>query len=159
MHRQKYALKFSPMKSFFKELLEYNHHFNQKLGDIFSAHPNKTSEKAIQLYSHILNAHQIWNNRIDPKQQAFTVWEIHPIQSSKHIDKMNFEHSLLILDSLDLNEIIHYTNSKGQPFRNSIRDMLFHVINHSTYHRGQIASDFRLSGLEPLITDYIFYKR
>ena len=65
----KSVLKFRQMKSFFKELLEYNHHFNQKLGDIFNEHPNKTSEKAIQLYSHILNAHQIWNNRIAPKQR------------------------------------------------------------------------------------------
>jgi hypothetical protein len=35
------------MKLFFKELFEYNHHFNQKLGDIFNNNPDKTSEKAI----------------------------------------------------------------------------------------------------------------
>ena len=155
----KSVLKFRQMKSFFKELLEYNHHFNQKLGDIFNEHPNKTSEKAIQLYSHILNAHQIWNNRIDPKQKTFAVWDIHPVQHCKHIDRMNHEHSSLILDRFDLNETIHYANTKGQLFSNSIRDMLFHVINHSTYHRGQIATDFRKNGLEPLMTDYIFYKR
>lgn len=147
------------MKSFFKGLLEYNHHFNQKLGDIFNEHPDKTSEKAIKLYSHILNAHRIWNNRIEPRQKAFAVWEIHLIQHCKNIDKMNHEQSLLILDRFGLEETVSYTNTKGQAFNNSIRDMLFHVINHSTYHRGQIATDFRQNGLEPLITDYIFYKR
>lgn len=147
------------MKSFFKELLEYNHHFNQKLGDIFNEHPDKISQKAIQLYSHILNAHRIWNNRIESGQKAFAVWEVHLIQHCKSIDKMNHEQSLLILDKFDLEEIISYNNTKGQAFNNSIRDMLFHVINHSTYHRGQIATDFRQNGLEPLITDYIFYKR
>ena len=147
------------MKLFFKELFEYNHHFNQKLGDVFNEHPDKISEKAIQLYSHILNAHQIWNNRIDPKQKTFKVWEIHPVQEYRNIDKMNYEHSLLILDQFDLNETISYPNSRGQVFSNRIPDILFHVINHSTYHRGQIATDFRQSGLEPLITDYIVYKR
>lgn len=147
------------MKPFFKELFEYNHHFNQKLGDIFNENPDRISEKAIQLYSHLLNAHRVWNNRIDPKQTTFGIWEIHPIQTFKNIDKVNQEHSLLILDKFDLNETINYSTSNGQPFNNIIQNLLFHVINHSTYHRGQIATEFRQSGLEPLATDYIHYKR
>ena len=147
------------MKLFFKELFEYNHHFNQKLGDVFNDNPDKTSEKAIKLYSHILNAHRVWNNRIKPKQTTFGIWEIHPIQDFKDIDVLNYEDSLLILDKLDLNKVINYTTSNGQAFSNSIRDIFFHVINHSTYHRGQIATEFKQSGLEPLATDYIHYKK
>lgn len=146
------------MKQFFKELFEYSHHFNQKLGDVFVESPDKTSEKAVKFYNHILNAHQIWNNRIEPQQTVFAVWEIHPVKNCKDIDKANYEHSLLILDKFDLNDKISY-NAKGQTFTNSIRDILFHAINHSTYHRGQIATDFRQNGLAPLVTDYIFYKR
>lgn len=147
------------MKQFFKELFEYSHHFNQKLGELFNGNPDKTSENAVKLYSHILNAHQVWNNRIEPKQTAFKIWEIHPVQECKAIDKRNFEQSLFILDKFDLNNTITYSNTKGQIFSNSIRDILFHVINHSTYHRAQIATEIRQSGLEPLITDYVFYKR
>jgi uncharacterized damage-inducible protein DinB len=87
------------------------------------------------------------------------VWELHSVQEFQNIDKVNYEQTLEILDKFDLNETIHYSNSKGQAFSNSIRDILFHVINHSTYHRGQIATDFKHSGIEPLATDYIFYKR
>lgn len=147
------------MKQFFRELFEYGHHFNQKLGDVFNDRPDKTSEKAVKLYNHLLNAHQIWNNRIDPKQTTFGIWEIHPIQDCKEIDKQNYEHSLLILDEFDLNDTMNYGNTRGQKFSNSIRDIFFHVVNHSTYHRGQIATEFREHGLEPLATDYIFYKR
>lgn len=147
------------MKQFFKELFEYSHHFNQKLADVFSDNPNNISEKSIKLYNHILNAHQIWNNRIEPEQKAFGIWEIHPIQECRNIDKINYKHSLLILGKCDLNATINYKNTKGQTFSNSIRDIFFHVINHSTYHRGQIATEFRQNGLEPLVTDYIFYKR
>jgi uncharacterized damage-inducible protein DinB len=147
------------MKQFFNELFEYSHNFNQKLGDVFNDSSAKTSEKAKKLYNHILNAHQIWNNRIDPKQTTFGVWEIHPIQDCKNIDIINYEHSLLILDKFDLNDTISYANTKGQTFGNSIRDIFFHAINHSTYHRGQIATEFKQNGLDPLVTDYIFYKR
>ncbi len=144
------------MKTFFKELFEYGYHFNQKLGDAFITNPDRISEKSVKLYNHILNAHQIWNNRIEPKQPALGVWEIHPIQNCKDIDKINYENSLLILDKFDLNDTINYTNTKG---RNSIRDILFHIVNHSTYHRGQIATEFKQNGIDPLVTDYIFHKR
>jgi uncharacterized damage-inducible protein DinB len=147
------------MKSFFNELFEYSHHFNQKLADAFIHNPDRVSEKAIKLYSHILNAHQIWNNRINPKQAPFGVWEIHPIQNCKHIDIENYENSLVVLDKSDLNQTVHYTNTKGVAFSNDIKSIIFHVINHSTYHRGQIASEFKQNGLDPMVTDYILYKR
>lgn len=149
------------MKEFFKELFEYSHHFNQEMADVFNKNLHKTRdlEKSIKLFSHILNAHQIWNNRVDPKQTNFGVWEIHLPQNLKKIDQLNFENSLVILDKFDLNNTINYSNTKGQPFSNSIQVMLFHVINHSTYHRGQIATDFKLHGLDPLVTDFIAYKR
>jgi uncharacterized damage-inducible protein DinB len=44
-------------------------------------------------------------------------------------------------------------------FSNDIKSIIFHVINHSTYHRGQIASEFKQNGLDPMVTDYILYKR
>jgi uncharacterized damage-inducible protein DinB len=147
------------MKSFFNELFEYSHYFNQKLGDAFIDNADRVSEKAIKLYSHILNAHQIWNNRINPKQALFGVWEIHPIQNCKHIDRENFENSLVLLDKFNLNETINYRNTKGEVFTNDAKTIIFHMINHSTYHRGQIASEFKQNGLDPLVTDYIFYKR
>ena len=75
------------------------------------------------------------------------------------MDRTNHEQSLQILDNVDLDKMIHYNNTKGEASVNSVRDILFHVINHSTYHRGQIATEFRQNGLDPLVTDYIYYKR
>lgn len=148
-----------PMKQFFKELFEYNHHFNQKLGDVFAEQPDRIPERSVKWFNHILNAHRVWNNRIKPGQPHFGVWDINPFQDHKDIDEINFEHSLVILDNFDLNEIVNYTTTRGLALKNSIRDILFHTINHSTYHRGQIAADFRQNGLEPLVTDYVVYKR
>ena len=147
------------MNDFFKELFEYSHHFNQKLAIVFLESPDRTSEKAIKLFNHIINAHHIWNNRIERKQTTLGVWDQHTVQELQGIDKANYEQTLIILEKFDLHEISSYSNSKGQTFNNNVRDILFHVINHSTYHRGQIASEFKHSGVDPLVTDYIFYKR
>ncbi len=147
------------MKPFFKELFEYSHHYNQQLAELLTTHGGKAPEKALQLFNHILNAHHIWNHRIEGNKPAVGVWDINPMETLKEMDKTNFDHSLQILDRFDLNETIQYSTSKGIPFQSSVRDILFHVINHSTYHRGQIAMEFRQQGLEPLASDYIFYKR
>lgn len=147
------------MKSLFKELFEYNHHTNQKLWAVFNEHSDKTSEKSISLFSHILNAHHIWNSRINQTRTNHGVWDVHPIANCLNLDKANYESTLLILETLDLNAKFHYKTTTGIAFNDTIRDTLFHVINHSTYHRGQIAMEFRQHGLEPLATDFIFYKR
>lgn len=147
------------IQKFFTDIFEYNHHSNQKLYEYFADNSDKVSEKSLKLFNHILNAHQIWNNRINPLGKAFGVWQIHNTTDLRNIDKTNYEQTALIIQDFDLTTIVSYSTSKGDKFSNSIRDILFHSSNHSTYHRGQIAAEFRQSGLDPLITDYIFYKR
>ncbi|RPE08935.1 damage-inducible protein DinB [Chitinophaga lutea] len=147
------------MKIFFTELFEYNHDCNQKLVDLLTGNADKTSEKTIKLYSHILNAHQIWNNRIEPREPAFGIWQVHAIGDWRNIEQANHEHTMQIVDKLDLDSEIQYTIGKVNRFSKSVRHLLFHVINHSTYHRGQIATECRQSGLDPLATDYILYER
>jgi len=146
------------MKTFFKELFQYNNHFNQKIISVLIENPEKATKKCIELLSHILNAHQIWNCKFQTEQLPYEPWKIHQMKNFSEMDRNNFEHSILILDKFDLSQIIQYKNSKGQTFYNSARDILFQIINHSTYHRAQIATEFRQSGLEPLLTDYICYK-
>ncbi len=132
---------------------------NQQLIASMLEHSEIITEKCIKLQSHILNAHQIWNYRIEQKEGHFAVWQIHPVATWKDIDQNNFQSSLQILNKVDLNDKIQYKTSQGQAFTNSVRDIFFHVINHSTYHRGQLASEFKQAGIEPIVTDYIFYKR
>lgn len=38
-----------------------------------------------------------------------------------------------------------------------LRDTMIHVVNHSTYHRGQAASQIRIAGGKPPSTDYFMY--
>lgn len=146
------------MKTFFKELFQYNNHFNQKIISVLTENPGKASERSIKLLSHILNVHQVWNYKFQPGQLPYGPWEVHQIGDLSGIDKKNLEDSILLLDKFELDQPVQYSTSKGQVFTNNARDILFQVINHSTYHRGQIATEFRQSGLEPLLTDYIYYK-
>lgn len=147
------------MKTYFKELFEYNHYFNQQLANVFIDQQDNISNKAVQLFNHILNAHQIWNYRIEPDIDIVGTWEIRSSKEFSEIDKNNYETSLNLLSKYDLSATVSYVNSHGEAFTSSIRDILFHIINHSTYHKGQIASEFRQNGVEPLAMDFIYYTR
>ncbi len=146
------------MKEFFKDIFEYHNHFNQKLIEQLIDNESELSERIIPLLSHSINAQQIWNARIMEKEKL-GVHQVHTLEKCKGIDNENYRKTLEILDKRELDETIIYMNSKGTEFNNSIQQILFHVANHFSHHKGQIISDLRQSGIDPIVTDYIFYKR
>jgi uncharacterized damage-inducible protein DinB len=54
---------------------------------------------------------------------------------------------------IEVDEKIHFKNSRGEQVTRRIVDLLTHAVNHSTYHRGQIALEVRAAGGEPARTD------
>jgi len=140
------------------DLFEYTHHFNKQMIQYISENRSAVDGKTISLINHTLNAQQIWNSRI-LGEKTFEVWQISPFENLDEINDRNHAKSIEILNHYDLDKRIEYQNSKGTTFENSIFEMLFHAINHSTYHRGQINSLLKQNGLTPILTDYIFYKR
>lgn len=146
------------MKEKLIDLFEYTYHSNKEMIKIISENISKIDDKTIGLINHTLNAQQIWNSRIEG-EKTFEVWQINSFENLEEINHENFLRSIRIIENSDFEQKIEYQNSKGNKFENSIFEMLFHTINHSTYHRGQINSLLKQNGIEPLLTDYIFYKR
>jgi|SRR6185437_6042381 len=147
------------MKAFFKELFEYSNHFNQKLILLLDEHGNKAPEKSVKLLNHIAQAHEVWNSRLAAnKKMPTSVWEIKPMAELKKLDIENFATTLDVINDRDFAEMISYKNLKGVAHSNSVQEILYHVVNHTTYHRGQIAADLKQHGIEPPISDYIAYK-
>jgi uncharacterized damage-inducible protein DinB len=146
------------MKEGFEEWFEYNNNANQKLIALISKEVNNISERILQLINHLINAHQVWNARINSEQE-FEVWQINNLKDLLNIDKDNYSKTLGVIEVTSLGHLIEYKNSTGMKFSSKISDILFYVINHSTYHRAQIATELRNCGIESINTDYIFYKR
>lgn len=144
------------MRKHFEELFAYNHHFNQAYLQYLPQISH--CEKSYRLMNHLINAHQIWLARI-VQTAASEVWEMHSWEELQQIHEVNYSNTKKLLRNISLDQRIVYQNSKGDTFENTVQDILFHIINHSTYHRAQIATDIKLQGYEPIATDYIFYKR
>ncbi|HOY16799.1 MAG TPA: DinB family protein [Haliscomenobacter sp.] len=146
------------MKAFFQNTYAYQHHFNEQLIEQLILHKSVLPERCIPLFSHVLNAQKIWNARILGLPSS-GVFDVHPLETMQALALLNHQHSLEIIERFDLSQSITYRNTQGEVYSNTIQDLLFHVINHTTHHRGQIISDFRQAGIEPLKTDYVFYVR
>jgi len=147
------------VKIFFNQLFDYNFHCNKKLIELCSTTDN-IPEKSIELFSHLLNAHQIWNSRILGTINKIDAWQLHPVEVWGDIHYENQRSSFDITSEAEDFELrIDYENSEGRLFTNTLQDILFHIINHSTHHRAQIMMDLRQHDIEPLPLDYVFYKR
>jgi len=139
-------------------LLQYNFHSNHQLHAAL-LNVNAVPESILKLICHIHNAQQIWTNRILQKEITNSAFDIYSLNKCDTLNEENFNVSLNIVKNIDLTKQIHYKNFKGQLFSNLVADILTHLVNHATYHRGQIALQMRLNGFEPVLTDYISYKR
>ena len=54
---------------------------------------------------------------------------------------------------------IHYKSYDGMAFTSSLEEIVKHVVNHGTYHRGQVAALLRMLGGEAVGTDLISFYR
>lgn len=57
----------------------------------------------------------------------------------------------------DLSQLVAIRTRSGIETVQPLGDTLIHVVNHSTYHRGQIATQIRQLGATPPSTDYFLY--
>jgi len=63
------------------------------------------------------------------------------------------------LSDADLERVVSYTSTEGKPFQTPLWQILLHVVNHATLHRGQVMAMLRQLGVPPPATDLIFYYR
>jgi uncharacterized damage-inducible protein DinB len=114
--------------------------------------------RSVKLLAHILSAEKLWYQRLQLLKQTYPVWPEFSLQHCKleaeELPKL-WEAYLQALKEDGLTRSLSYKNSQGESFSSSKQDILTHVVMHSAYHRGQIATDMRAAGLTPAYTDFI----
>jgi uncharacterized damage-inducible protein DinB len=65
-----------------------------------------------------------------------------------------------VVESLgDPERLIEYKSFTGDPFTNPLGQIVRHVVNHGTYHRGQVATMLRQLGAQAVSSDLIYFFR
>ncbi|HZQ94386.1 MAG TPA: DinB family protein [Candidatus Sulfotelmatobacter sp.] len=116
------------------------------------------SRRPLQLMSHLLAAERVWLERLKQVPQSVPVWPEADLArceaDAAELERLWFQH-LDLITAGDVAQSISYKNSKGEAWTSMIADILTHVLMHSAYHRGQIASHMREHGHTPAYTDFI----
>jgi uncharacterized damage-inducible protein DinB len=128
--------------------------FTRKLGSSFSS--------IRDTLGHIIGVEWVWLRRWKGESPRDTPgWmataEVGTLRAE--LGKIERERAVFLdsIDDVDLQRRIAYTNFKGERWEYSLGDMLLHLVNHSTYHRGQVVTLLRLVGANAPATDLLLF--
>lgn len=115
-------------------------------------------------WAHMVFAEWLWLQRWNgDSPRVGPEWSSNPpddrLAAVLHEIEENRRRFLSTLDDASLHRPLNYNNTKGDPFSTRFLDVLLHVVNHASYHRGQLTTMIRQVGATPVTTDLIVYVR
>ena len=161
------------MKKLLSSFAAYDLWANEKLLELISNLPDEQQQQEIQssfstihkTCLHVWDASSIWWQRLHMHEQIVVPsLSFHPSmndvieglldQNKQWIEWLN------TAKETDLEKELTYRNMKGYPFRQPVKEILLHLFNHGTYHRGQLVTMLRQVGVGEIPqTDYIVFNR
>lgn len=114
--------------------------------------------------THLVGAEKIWLSRwvgkpdtsglkagdVKSLAELMAIWEKVGRETAGFVAKMKEK---------GLQEPLTITTLKGDQYTSTYAQMFQHLVNHSTYHRGQIVTMMRQLGAQPVSTDLIAFYR
>ncbi len=115
---------------------------------------------------HLLGAERIWWQRFQPAENIIipkqAVSDATFFELSKQLQQQDKEWAGWVAEKSeqDLQGELQYRNLKGEPFQQPVWEILLHLFNHGTYHRGQLVTMLRQLGVDSIPpTDFILWSR
>jgi uncharacterized damage-inducible protein DinB len=115
-------------------------------------------QRAAAVMAHTIGAEWLWLRRLGHSAAPFEVWPtLRLTECRAQLRELSraWQTYLSGLTPESLVQQIRYTNSKGEDWSNTVEDVLTHVVLHSSYHRGQIATLLGRAGETAAYSDYI----
>jgi uncharacterized damage-inducible protein DinB len=157
------------MKNLALELVQYHcwatkqvlNHLQTLPRKVLTMSLNSVFPKIESVLVHMLAVDELWFGRMKGSEQNYmeekSGWPVQQfILAYERLleDLWNF-----VYEVEDIHTIVFYTNSEGKKFSNTIFEIIQHIVNHGTYHRGNISAMLRQVGYSTVSTDYIYFLR
>ncbi len=161
------------MKEILKQLAAYNIWANQRLIDVISVLPEEKYRMVVpssfnSLYDtllHMWDAESIWWQRMKMQERITRPSDnfkgsIKDVSTGLVHQNQQWQDWVNNASDLALDHVFQYQNSKKEMFKQPVYQMLVHIFNHGTYHRGQLVNMLRQVGMGKIPeTDFIVWSR
>jgi uncharacterized damage-inducible protein DinB len=148
------------MKKYFFKLYQYNAWANKRVLECLTRQ-KVSDEKILTLMGHIVAAQFLWLHRIKglppPDVKLWGSYQLD--QLTPLAQRAGTEWVEFVRNNDNFDREMTYKNYVGEDYTNNVEMIMIHLVNHSSYHRAQIAMLLRQKGLEPVNTDFITYDR
>ena len=124
----------------------------------------KTSDKTVaSTLAHAFAADRVWLGRIQGNPPASFIDDkdrrLDVLQKEWPALQQRWNHWAAPLTDQDVLAKISYKDLKGNPYQTPLWQILLHVVNHATHHRGQVSGFLRTMGHTPPPLDLIAFYR
>lgn len=148
------------MKKYFLKLYQYNAWATKRVVETL-AKQQVNDQKILSLLGHVVAAQFLWLHRIKglPAPDV-KLWGDYSLEQLIEMSQRASQQWLDFVQSTDnFDREMTYRNYVNEPYTNNVENVMIHLVNHSSYHRAQIAMLLRQKGYEPINTDFITYDR
>jgi uncharacterized damage-inducible protein DinB len=120
-------------------------------------------ERATLLFSHLLSSHCMWLSRVTKTDFICTLFQERTLEECEQLMQENLQGWKKYLTDKtdeDLQEVIEFMSAwEANPSKRKMRieDAITHLINHSSYHRGQIIASIKGKVDNLPLSTYIIY--
>lgn len=132
--------------------------------DQLTAHLKSSFPSLLGTFGHIVAAEWVWLCRWQgANPTTFPEWLASPRLEGLRakLAEVEAERETLLrpLDDEGLQRPVDYKTFSGIAHRDRLADLCRHVVNHSSYHRGQLTTLLRQVGATAPVTDFIVFLR
>lgn len=161
------------MKELLKQYAAYNSWASQRIIDLLLSLPEEKQLQEIpssfnslfKTILHMLDAESIWWQRMKLQERVIAPGEgftgtMKDACSALLQQSRLWEEWVSNASDLSLEHVFQYQNTKREVFKMPVYQMVHHVFNHGTYHRGQLINMLRQLGVEKVPqTDFTLWTR
>lgn len=96
------------------------------------------------VFSHILAAQEIWFQRV----QGVSPTSLEPMEPTRAVAESLRAKWVDLVQTRDRRDVISYRRITGEEFELTFEAIVRHVLNHGTYHRGELRGIQRMKGID-----------
>ena len=135
------------MTDFFVEKFELDYHSNELIIRSIEEQEDHMPTEVTAVFSHIINMHHIWLARLKNGKAESDAWDKLPITYLSDLNRHNYLETLQYIQELENHTLKDKFPSDSSDFTLNSADVLFHILQHSAYHRGQVIRELKVNKL------------